>query len=161
MEVVGQQETGSAKGDGHSQRGTGHSLHPPIGCREGQGGDLPWWWLGGGFGLVVGVARVTCLLWQGRMGRPDPGCSCVHPSPTARFPRCGLDSVCTWFECVSMLVILLNCVTLGMYQPCDDMDCLSDRCKILQVRGPREPEERGRRSLGDAFGGKIPLPPPS
>lgn len=33
-----------------------------------------------------------------------------------------------------MLVILLNCVTLGMYQPCDDMDCLSDRCKILQVR---------------------------
>uniref|UniRef100_A0A7N4NGD0 Voltage-dependent T-type calcium channel subunit alpha n=1 Tax=Sarcophilus harrisii TaxID=9305 RepID=A0A7N4NGD0_SARHA len=40
---------------------------------------------------------------------------------------------CTWFECVSMLVILLNCVTLGMYQPCEDMDCLSDRCKILQV----------------------------
>uniref|UniRef100_A0A7N4NWY1 Voltage-dependent T-type calcium channel subunit alpha n=1 Tax=Sarcophilus harrisii TaxID=9305 RepID=A0A7N4NWY1_SARHA len=35
--------------------------------------------------------------------------------------------------CVSMLVILLNCVTLGMYQPCEDMDCLSDRCKILQV----------------------------
>uniref|UniRef100_A0A4X1W010 Ion transport domain-containing protein n=1 Tax=Sus scrofa TaxID=9823 RepID=A0A4X1W010_PIG len=35
--------------------------------------------------------------------------------------------------CVGMLVILLNCVTLGMYQPCDDMDCLSDRCKILQV----------------------------
>uniref|UniRef100_A0A3Q1LL52 Voltage-dependent T-type calcium channel subunit alpha n=1 Tax=Bos taurus TaxID=9913 RepID=A0A3Q1LL52_BOVIN len=32
-----------------------------------------------------------------------------------------------------MLVILLNCVTLGMYQPCDDMDCLSERCKILQV----------------------------
>lgn len=28
----------------------------------------------------------------------------------------------------------MNCVTLGMYQPCDDMDCLSDRCKILQVR---------------------------
>uniref|UniRef100_A0A670KBK5 Voltage-dependent T-type calcium channel subunit alpha n=1 Tax=Podarcis muralis TaxID=64176 RepID=A0A670KBK5_PODMU len=34
---------------------------------------------------------------------------------------------------VSMMVILLNCVTLGMYQPCDDMDCLSNRCKILQV----------------------------
>uniref|UniRef100_A0A8C8AW24 Calcium voltage-gated channel subunit alpha1 I n=1 Tax=Otus sunia TaxID=257818 RepID=A0A8C8AW24_9STRI len=43
-----------------------------------------------------------------------------------------LDSS-TWFECVSMMVILLNCVTLGMYQPCEDMDCLSDRCKILQV----------------------------
>uniref|UniRef100_A0A8C4JKA8 Calcium voltage-gated channel subunit alpha1 I n=1 Tax=Dromaius novaehollandiae TaxID=8790 RepID=A0A8C4JKA8_DRONO len=37
------------------------------------------------------------------------------------------------FQCVSMMVILLNCVTLGMYQPCEDMDCLSDRCKILQV----------------------------
>lgn len=35
-----------------------------------------------------------------------------------------------------MLVILLNCVTLGMYQPCDDMECLSDRCKILQVSFP-------------------------
>ncbi|XP_056654951.1 voltage-dependent T-type calcium channel subunit alpha-1I isoform X2 [Monodelphis domestica] len=45
----------------------------------------------------------------------------------------GVPSACTWFECVSMLVILLNCVTLGMYQPCEDMDCLSDRCKILQV----------------------------
>ncbi|XP_062932382.1 voltage-dependent T-type calcium channel subunit alpha-1I [Cynocephalus volans] len=45
-----------------------------------------------------------------------------------------IKMVCSpWFECVSMLVILLNCVTLGMYQPCDDMDCLSDRCKILQV----------------------------
>uniref|UniRef100_A0ABM5GF31 Voltage-dependent T-type calcium channel subunit alpha-1I isoform X2 n=1 Tax=Pogona vitticeps TaxID=103695 RepID=A0ABM5GF31_9SAUR len=32
-----------------------------------------------------------------------------------------------------MMVILLNCVTLGMYQPCDDMDCLSNRCQILQV----------------------------
>ncbi|XP_005067058.2 voltage-dependent T-type calcium channel subunit alpha-1I isoform X2 [Mesocricetus auratus] len=45
-----------------------------------------------------------------------------------------IKMVCNpWFECVSMLVILLNCVTLGMYQPCDDMECLSDRCKILQV----------------------------
>uniref|UniRef100_A0A8D2LN47 Calcium voltage-gated channel subunit alpha1 I n=1 Tax=Varanus komodoensis TaxID=61221 RepID=A0A8D2LN47_VARKO len=37
------------------------------------------------------------------------------------------------FKCISMMVILLNCVTLGMYQPCDDMDCLSNRCQILQV----------------------------
>ncbi|XP_014819606.1 PREDICTED: voltage-dependent T-type calcium channel subunit alpha-1I isoform X3 [Calidris pugnax] len=45
-----------------------------------------------------------------------------------------IKMVCNpWFECVSMMVILLNCVTLGMYQPCEDMDCLSDRCKILQV----------------------------
>ncbi|XP_013909725.1 PREDICTED: voltage-dependent T-type calcium channel subunit alpha-1I [Thamnophis sirtalis] len=45
-----------------------------------------------------------------------------------------IKMVCNpWFECLSMMVILLNCVTLGMYQPCDDMDCLSNRCKILQV----------------------------
>ncbi|XP_059327867.1 voltage-dependent T-type calcium channel subunit alpha-1I [Ammospiza nelsoni] len=45
-----------------------------------------------------------------------------------------IKMVCNpWFECISMMVILLNCVTLGMYQPCEDMDCLSDRCKILQV----------------------------
>ncbi|XP_061472005.1 voltage-dependent T-type calcium channel subunit alpha-1G [Rhineura floridana] len=31
-----------------------------------------------------------------------------------------------------MLVILLNCVTLGMFHPCEDMGCDSSRCKILQ-----------------------------
>lgn len=41
--------------------------------------------------------------------------------------------MCTWFERVSMLVILLNCVTLGMYQPCENIDCSSERCQILQV----------------------------
>lgn len=66
--------------------------------------------------------------------------SCIQLSHGYSLPDCFvLDSVCTWFECVSMLVILLNCVTLGMYQPCDDMDCLSDRCKILQVRRPARP----------------------
>uniref|UniRef100_H3C9U3 Calcium channel, voltage-dependent, T type, alpha 1H subunit a n=1 Tax=Tetraodon nigroviridis TaxID=99883 RepID=H3C9U3_TETNG len=38
-----------------------------------------------------------------------------------------------WFEHISMLVILLNCVTLGMFQPCEDISCLSDWCRILQV----------------------------
>ncbi|KAL1415697.1 hypothetical protein MTO96_029022 [Rhipicephalus appendiculatus] len=32
-----------------------------------------------------------------------------------------------------MLVILLNCVTLGMYQPCADDGCVSARCRLLQV----------------------------
>ncbi|XP_059387043.1 voltage-dependent T-type calcium channel subunit alpha-1G-like isoform X11 [Carassius carassius] len=31
-----------------------------------------------------------------------------------------------------MLVILLNCVTLGMFQPCEDSHCDSERCKILE-----------------------------
>lgn len=46
-----------------------------------------------------------------------------------------LDGVpCRWFERVSMLVILLNCVTLGMFHPCEDIACDSPRCRILQVR---------------------------
>ncbi|XP_041093888.1 voltage-dependent T-type calcium channel subunit alpha-1I [Polyodon spathula] len=32
-----------------------------------------------------------------------------------------------------MMVILLNCVTLGMYQPCENIDCSSQRCQILQA----------------------------
>uniref|UniRef100_A0A3Q3AFU6 Voltage-dependent T-type calcium channel subunit alpha-1I-like n=1 Tax=Kryptolebias marmoratus TaxID=37003 RepID=A0A3Q3AFU6_KRYMA len=34
---------------------------------------------------------------------------------------------------LNMMVILLNCVTLGMYQPCENIDCSSDRCQILQA----------------------------
>ncbi|KAF0032518.1 hypothetical protein F2P81_014808 [Scophthalmus maximus] len=32
-----------------------------------------------------------------------------------------------------MLVILLNCVTLGMFRPCEDVTCQSEWCRILQV----------------------------
>lgn len=39
-----------------------------------------------------------------------------------------------WFERVSILVILFNCITLGMYQPCVDDECVTNRCKVLQVR---------------------------
>ncbi|XP_070508041.1 voltage-dependent T-type calcium channel subunit alpha-1G isoform X8 [Chironomus tepperi] len=38
-----------------------------------------------------------------------------------------------WFERISMLVILLNCITLGMFQPCVDDKCEKNRCKILQI----------------------------
>ncbi|XP_048848386.1 voltage-dependent T-type calcium channel subunit alpha-1I-like isoform X3 [Brienomyrus brachyistius] len=38
-----------------------------------------------------------------------------------------------WFERISIMVILLNCVTLGMYQPCENIDCSSDRCQVLQA----------------------------
>uniref|UniRef100_A0A8C9VZE3 Calcium voltage-gated channel subunit alpha1 H n=1 Tax=Scleropages formosus TaxID=113540 RepID=A0A8C9VZE3_SCLFO len=34
---------------------------------------------------------------------------------------------------VSMLVILLNCVTLGLFQPCEDIRCQSQWCAILQA----------------------------
>ena len=38
-----------------------------------------------------------------------------------------------WFERLTMTVILLNCATLGMFQPCEDTVCDSQRCKILKV----------------------------
>lgn len=38
-----------------------------------------------------------------------------------------------WFERISIIVILLNCITLGMYQPCPDDVCESNKCKLLQV----------------------------
>ncbi|KAL4676561.1 hypothetical protein H8959_010706 [Pygathrix nigripes] len=45
-----------------------------------------------------------------------------------------LRLVCNpWFEHVSMLVIMLNCVTLGMFRPCEDVECGSERCNILEA----------------------------
>ena len=40
----------------------------------------------------------------------------------------------SWFERLTMTVILFNCVTLGMYQPCEDGNCETQRCKVLKVR---------------------------
>lgn len=34
-----------------------------------------------------------------------------------------------------MTVILINCVTLGMYQPCEDTSICDQKCKLLKVRG--------------------------
>ena len=45
------------------------------------------------------------------------------------FPDCGSR---TWFERATMTVILLNCVTLGLYRPCDaDQPCSTARCYLL------------------------------
>ncbi|XP_018092078.2 voltage-dependent T-type calcium channel subunit alpha-1H isoform X2 [Xenopus laevis] len=55
-------------------------------------------------------------------------------SQTTRPRSWCLRLVCNpWFEHVSMLVILLNCVTLGMFQPCEDTNCMSERCNILEA----------------------------
>jgi len=32
-----------------------------------------------------------------------------------------------------MTVILLNCVTLGLYQPCADAPCKTPRCHVLEA----------------------------
>lgn len=39
-----------------------------------------------------------------------------------------------WFDRLTMFVILLNCITLGMYRPCEDsVDCQTYRCFILSL----------------------------
>ncbi|KAK6111561.1 Ion transport family protein [Brugia pahangi] len=39
-----------------------------------------------------------------------------------------------WFDRITMFVILVNCVTLGMYRPCEDNDnCTTYRCYVLST----------------------------
>ena len=38
-----------------------------------------------------------------------------------------------WFERATMTVILVNCVTLGMYQPCEDTSICDQKCEMLKV----------------------------
>lgn len=39
----------------------------------------------------------------------------------------------TWFERISMMAIVLNCITLGMYHPCGDEVCDTTRCRLLEM----------------------------
>ncbi|XP_050514563.1 voltage-dependent T-type calcium channel subunit alpha-1G isoform X3 [Diabrotica virgifera virgifera] len=65
-----------------------------------------------------GIAPVT-LRYLSQTTRPRSWCLALVSS--------------SWFERVSMIVILLNCFTLGMYQPCSDKDpCTTNKCLILQ-----------------------------
>jgi hypothetical protein len=45
---------------------------------------------------------------------------------------CLLMITSPWFERISMLAIIINCLTLGMYQPCNDQVCTTTRCYILE-----------------------------
>lgn len=39
-----------------------------------------------------------------------------------------------WFDRLTMFVILLNCITLGMYRPCEDGEnCHTTRCWVSEV----------------------------
>ena len=38
-----------------------------------------------------------------------------------------------WFERITMTVILINCITLGMYKPCADTNICDKKCLILKV----------------------------
>lgn len=84
-------------------------------------GSAPWW------------------QWGEQDAAPPP----AFPGPSTSLPNQPLTTCPTWFEHVSMLVIMLNCVTLGMFRPCEDVKCRSERCSILEV-GP------GRAGAGRA-----------
>uniref|UniRef100_A0A8C4SX58 Calcium voltage-gated channel subunit alpha1 Ia n=1 Tax=Erpetoichthys calabaricus TaxID=27687 RepID=A0A8C4SX58_ERPCA len=73
--------------------------------------------------------------------RPDDpstsqGVEIPNPELAAVVFFCLKQTTCPRNWCIrmvfSMMVILLNCVTLGMYQPCENIDCSSERCQILQ-----------------------------
>lgn len=57
-----------------------------------------------------------------------------------------------------MLVIMLNCVTLGMFRPCEDVECRSERCSILEV-GPWWASP-GAGVRGQPLGAGVQAPPP-
>uniref|UniRef100_A0A1I7USK1 Voltage-dependent T-type calcium channel subunit alpha n=1 Tax=Caenorhabditis tropicalis TaxID=1561998 RepID=A0A1I7USK1_9PELO len=66
-------------------------------------------------------------------GFAEPALRCFYQ---ARPPRkWALQMVMSpWFDRITMAVILINCVTLGMYRPCEDgPDCNTYRCQILDV----------------------------
>ena len=106
--------------------------------------------LGEGDGRKEGEASLTILFiqrdvikkeWMESMGR---GRRRGGSREDAQISVCYFDF--SWFERLTMTVILLNCATLGMFQPCEDTVCDSQRCKVLKVR-------RGERdsSLGSIF----------
>ena len=39
----------------------------------------------------------------------------------------------SWFERITMIVILINCITLGMYKPCADSTTCNRKCLLLKV----------------------------
>ncbi|XP_062859150.1 voltage-dependent T-type calcium channel subunit alpha-1G [Trichomycterus rosablanca] len=82
------------------------------------------------------VAEETASAEGGEEALPYPSLAPVvffYLKQTTRPRSWCLKMVCNpWFERASMLVILLNCVTLGMFHPCEDSDCGSERCKILE-----------------------------
>ncbi|VDN07448.1 unnamed protein product [Thelazia callipaeda] len=63
----------------------------------------------------------------------EPALHCLHQAvpPRSWALRIVMNP---WFDRITMLVILINCVTLGMYRPCEDNNnCTTYRCYILSI----------------------------
>ncbi|CAG5097992.1 Oidioi.mRNA.OKI2018_I69.XSR.g15322.t1.cds [Oikopleura dioica] len=60
---------------------------------------------------------------------------CLDQRSTPRY-WCLRSIANPWFERISILVILINCISLGLYDPCQNKagaDCHSTKCRILEV----------------------------
>uniref|UniRef100_A0A0N5ALK3 Voltage-dependent T-type calcium channel subunit alpha n=1 Tax=Syphacia muris TaxID=451379 RepID=A0A0N5ALK3_9BILA len=66
-------------------------------------------------------------------GFVEPALFCLHQTKPPR--SWALELVMNpWFDRVTIIVILINCVTLGMYRPCEEaLFCSSYRCQVLSL----------------------------
>uniref|UniRef100_A0A6Q2XVF4 Voltage-dependent T-type calcium channel subunit alpha n=1 Tax=Esox lucius TaxID=8010 RepID=A0A6Q2XVF4_ESOLU len=102
----------------------------------------------GGVAISVGTGDEMPLPHRGPSPEIEEGeeqCTLIVPYPElapvvffclsqTTFPRSWcISRFSTWFERCSIMVILLNCVTLGMYQPCECKNCSTDRCQLLET----------------------------
>ncbi|CAJ0608714.1 unnamed protein product [Cylicocyclus nassatus] len=66
-------------------------------------------------------------------GFAEPALRCLKQAQPPR-SWCLTLVMSPWFDRVTMIVILINCITLGMYRPCDDgPSCTTYRCNILAL----------------------------
>ncbi|KAG8506345.1 Voltage-dependent T-type calcium channel subunit alpha-1H, partial [Galemys pyrenaicus] len=113
--------------NGCSQAPAASSGGGPLGPGGAQGPAL------GTGGVGRGWHHVPWLIW----GLPPSAPSCWGQGepwgPCARRSTASMTPALTAHQHVSMLVIMLNCVTLGMFRPCEDVACRSERCGILEA----------------------------
>ena len=41
---------------------------------------------------------------------------------------------CSWFERITITVIIINCITLGSFEPCQDLTVCRGKCQVFKVR---------------------------
>lgn len=81
-----------------------------------------------GVGFPVGVSIEHSLRIAASLTFVVSGC-CVTLATVALL-LCSLILV-TYFERISICVILINCVTLGLFDP-SDPNCVTDKCHVLE-----------------------------
>ncbi|CAJ0954197.1 unnamed protein product, partial [Mesorhabditis belari] len=78
----------------------------------------------------IGADEISELPYPGFV---EPALHCLKQASAPR--SWALTAVMSpWFDRITMAVIVLNCITLGMYRPCEDGDdCTTYRCVALDI----------------------------